>query len=266
MSYFCQTLAKLAVYNPELLPPLSPEMEVLTNEQIKNRLVALLAYYKGLDDDAALALEIWSRHGFPRWGVGDFKSAWGILGGGKIEPPKVKIGVQPHFVPSLSEEVVALKEALLAGRPPEICSLTPSWKPSQLPDGYQHLIDAVQTRHAPGLGEIAIHLAWSSTPDFTGVTSIAERGWWVPKAYLAAARRKFPDEKISVAGNNVLAIGSDKRENDARAAAIGFLTSGIFPIWRVGEVRPESLGEWKASRPTVATADNPRVQFSREVA
>ena len=257
MAYYCMTLAKLVVCDPSLLPVLSVEMEMLNEQAFQRRLTALLAFYKGLDDDAQLAYEIWSRIGFPRWSVGDFKASWGILGG--VAPPRVCVQVPPIQIAAQPDELASLASGLLVSRPPDLGSLVPSWRPSQLPSSYIPMINDTQTYHAPGLGEIAAHLCcWIGDNSFvlgnaTGATTIPS---YIHDRGDFAQRQKalFPERHrhISVHGQNkppwTIALGPYDRDSRHRAEVIHWLTSGLFPIWRLDSVQPDSYSKWQAEQ------------------
>jgi len=65
MAFFTLTVAKLAVYAPELVIPWT------TQGNAERKLSALLAYFKGRDDDALIAYHALKRSGFPKFFGGD---------------------------------------------------------------------------------------------------------------------------------------------------------------------------------------------------
>lgn len=74
-------------------------------ESAKLRILNLFRYYRGLDDDAKLALRAIEVHGFPVAHEDDFKDNWGILRNGK--PKKIS----KHFLPiSLQPELTTVIE------------------------------------------------------------------------------------------------------------------------------------------------------------
>jgi hypothetical protein len=268
MAYLSLVLAKLAVHDPNLFPLLHPDLEKLTPQQIRSRLLAILGFYKGLDDDASLAFAIQQKQGWPEWHVNDLKPAWGILGGAKIALPKVDVEVQPAMVPPLEAEISALATALLSGQPPEIVSLEPSWSPSKLPEGYKPLLNNVNTHHAPGIGEIAVGLC-----THRGVNEVylvchqggeiyvpgnwgwdAERqGYQLHPRYRELWRKQFP-ELVSKTYVDMeerkhihpqFSFGARFREAGARRQMIDFLTCGCFPVWKIEDVKPDSYELWK---------------------
>jgi hypothetical protein len=257
MAYLSMVLAKLVVCDPSLLPPLEAGMEQLNELSFQRRLTALLAYYKGLDDDAQLALEILTRHGFPRWHIGDFKASWGILAG--IAPPSVKVAVKPTAIIAANDELAMLAESLLEKRPPAFGTMTPNW-PSSLPPGYIPMVDLVATRHAPGVGELASQLCVSTDGSARCAFEIAgqiqhhigvcvqfDKQW---PAVLENWKIKFPEEYRLFNFHNqdgapwMFRLGKDQLAAENRQRMLELFTSGIFPIWRISEVKPESFPEW----------------------
>jgi len=276
MSYLPMVLAKLAVFDPMLFPLLEESMEKETPVLIRARLGAILAYYKGRDDDAALAHAVLSRQGFPRWEVCDLKEAWGIPKTADLLG-KAKIQVLPTSIPPLDSEVKELLQALLQGRAPLIPSLKPSWTPTELPTGYIPAIQEVNTRHAPGLGELIADLCYSSDLEWhTTFLTHGGNGLALPRTLLGKLRPwagVCAELAPWVVGNHQLfaengqpfiQLGVNTRQNDRREDVRKFLLSGILPIWRVSEVRANSLEEWKKKwlRPEVAKG---KFQFSKEI-
>lgn len=266
MAYLALVLAKLAVHDPQLLPPLDAGMEKLTATQIKARLRAILAFYKGLDDDTALAYSILERNGWPVWSVTDFKPAWGIL----PNPPGVHVQVWPRQVLPAPGEEQALATAMLSNTAPQLVTLEPNWH-HLLPRGYKEVLERLDTHHAPGFGELFAGLAtytgdavgWGYAPNWRG----GEDGWVFPRDYAdnptwrAAFERQAPGVQFRTA--DLLYCGARECDNAHRAASRRFLESGLFPYWPVETVRAESYKEWadKWLQPPKPAA--PMTQFSR---
>lgn len=252
MAFFYLTLAKLAVHNPSLIQPLSKEMEGWPASAFQRRVAALLAYYKGLDDDAAIAYHILRTQGLPQRVAGDFRPHWGINPG--LEGA-VKFNVIPDTIPPHPQEVAEIREALLAHRPPGIVSLEPTWHPFKLPAGYIHTITQCTTYARPGVGELALRLAHSAEVPLSlevlnvgeGVVSISSTlasklGFHIYKA--------IPYIKVSLQNNSNSWIGFSKyafQEQQELLYKI-LVESGCFPIWDLQKVQPESLAEWEKHR------------------
>ena len=261
MAYLSLVLAKLAVHDPTLFPPLHPDLEKLVPAQVRGRLLAVLAFYKGLDDDAALAYAIYQRVGWPVWSVEDFKAAWGILGGSKVPGPKIKVNVHPAAVPPLPEELAVLSQAMLAGAAPEIVSLEPSWSPSELPAGYIPMLVNTTTHHCPGMGEIAVGLAVRHEQNFCQIAAGGQgASLYVSRSlvdqlrpeWMKLLKKNFPeiDGHLLVEGQvhkdtHAFTLESRWRGGEGREIATRFLASGMFPIWPIKDVKAESYLAWR---------------------
>lgn len=263
MAYLSMVLAKLAVVDTELFPLLTEKMEGTPPALIKARLTAILAYFKGRDDDAALAYSILLRHGWPKWHVGDFKASWGIVGGGVVPTPKIEVQVLPDRVPPTQKELVELSSAMLAKRTPELVDLLPSWKPTQLPGRYRPAIEGVDTYHNPGIGEILSSLATlrhghDHSLDIVSINGLygvqvssdllnsLQPRW---RLFVQTRFKKYlhPTGRQDGLGRRWhIALGKDCREAEVRDEVLNFLTCGVFPIWRMKHLREESDDEWGA--------------------
>ncbi len=251
MAFFYLTLAKLVVYNPSLIQPLAKEMDGWPASAFQQRLAALLAYYKGLDDDAAIAYYVLRTQGLPQRVHGDFRAHWGINPG--LENA-VRFNVIPDTIPALPQEVAEIKDALLGRRPPGIVSLEPTWQPFRLPAEYIHTISQCNTYAKPGLGELALKLAHHSAYPLSlevgnngdGVVSIsstlAQKMNFNSHALLKTLARA-----VYVVKGDRSWIGFSKYDFQEKGELLfKILTeSGVFPIWDLQKVTPESFGEWQ---------------------
>jgi hypothetical protein len=258
MALFYLTLAKLAVHNPSLIQPLSKEMEGWPASAFRRRVAALLAYYKGLDDDSALAYHILQTQGLPQRVTGDFRPHWGINPG--LENA-VRFNVLPDTIPPLPQEIEEIRESLLAHRPPGIVSLEPTWRPFQLPPGYIHTITQCNTYARPGVGELARRLVHHSEwPLYLEV--IGEEGGIVVSSGLAArlgfqvtgALKQFGLAAVSIPRKDNNFIGFSKWDYQQQPELLYALLveSGCFPIWDLQKVTSNSLKEWEAHRVELA--------------
>lgn len=254
LAFACLTLSKLAVLDPELLPIMRPAMELLTRAQILTRLKGLLAYFQHLDDDAALAYAIWSRHGAPSFNLTDFRPRWGLFA-----PPPIQrqITVIPGMIRPLPEEVKELRVALLEARAPDPVALEPSWSPSTLPSSaYLYLPTETETYHSPGLGELVVGLCTHNrqhancsligrkSNDIYVSNSLVRR---LPADWKAiSAKILGPDINLQTFDNRSwhiqFASGLEWRTHTRNLRR--WLTSGLFPIWHVREVSESSAGDW----------------------
>lgn len=262
MAYLSMVLAKLAVYDPSLFPMLDPAMEDWSDEAVKTRLAAILAYYKGLDDDATLAYEIFLRHGWPLWYARDFKLTWGIT----TALPKVSVDAPPIQIAAEPSEIAELAEAMLAGRVPQARCFEPNW-PASLPKDYVAAINLIDTRHTPGIGELiaglavpkgTLQLAATAGTLIQVSKALLPTGW---EKFVAPKLRHFvatavPEEFVGIA------IGTERRTNETRAETLEFLLSGLFPIWKIADVRADSLERWQDRFAAIEKAPS---QFSKRL-
>lgn len=262
LAYLILTLSKLAVFDPEYIPVLSPGSEALSVATVRNRLRGLLTYYKSRDDDAAFAYSVFLRHGWPHFDPTDFKPRWGIFGNSATKN-SVKNLLVPTSIPPSSSAITELGKAMLEGRPPEFPDTSPSWTPSALPDGYIQSIVTTDTYHRPGLGELIRELVVHDSPDWISLTSSGSGTVDVPAnlipsgtgAWLDGMRRKYPELELSVHSpesgkRSRIFLPLEYATNPVRRAKlVEFLTSGWAPIWHVTQVRPDSLAKFLASVP-----------------
>ena len=253
LAYFSLTLSKLAVFDPQLLPRLHKNLELESPSRIKDHLSALLAYYQHRDDDAALAYAILVRRDFPKYDLSDFKPRWGIFAPPVLVP---QVHIIPDSVEPAEVEVREMAQALLAGRPPEPVNSQPTWHPHLLPENYVYLPDMVQTRHAPGLGELMVGLC--TYGEGVQVRSLGERqssiyigqDWarYLSRKYWQELKLRFPDIKFSQDESNRLtfATGIDYKRYGRELKR--WLWEGQLPIWRVEDVQAGSYTQWQASR------------------
>jgi len=254
MSFFCQTLAKLAVFQPGLLAPFNHGLEELTAENCRQRLISLLAFYKGLDDDAQLCYEIWQKIGFPRWSVQDLKAAWGIFGGRLVVPPAVELSVWPTNIPASKADISELISAMKGNRPPTVGEKEQTWQPNKLPKGYRQLIRDVNTTHVPGLGELAVSLCCHESMFFRlcqgGSTQFPNHIH--ARLNFAELKEKFPDVSFHWAPtgeNEKFFLSVTELSTSRRNETLAFLTSGYFPIWELDKVSEGTAEAWEKAHP-----------------
>ncbi len=254
MAFFYLTLAKLMVHNPSLIQPLSKEMEGWPSSAFANRITALLAYYKGLDDDAAIAYYLLRTQGLPRRNTGDFRAHWGIVPG--LENA-VKFEVIPDTIPPHPEEIAELRTALVAGRPPGIVSLEPTWSPSRLPAGYIHTITQCNTYARPGVGELTMrlvhHADWPLTLEVVpvGQNTITVTTALLGKLGFALAKALSNGGlAVNIQGADRSWIGFSKTDFVSGSGWMYkvLVESGCFPIWNLHSVEAASMAKWEARR------------------
>src|SRR6185312_7674262 len=127
IAYLCLVLSKLAVYNPALVR----EWKKGANP---NYVRNLLAYYKALDDDAAIVFQALENFGIPKHKGGDFKARWGI---NFTKEDAVKdVNVVPGSIPPHESEVEALFNFFTKKEPLVAKKTEPTWSPTVVHDGF----------------------------------------------------------------------------------------------------------------------------------
>ena len=147
LTHLMLTLGKLALLTPELLK--WPAGNTLSQGDARRKLMSLLAYYKGMDDDAAIALRAIGREGFPALLGGDIRPRWAISPQTCV--PSQKVTYFPEAIEGDSAHKAVIFANLHDGKGLDALPLEPSWTPANLPRGY--VVAAQRTYTAPGIGE-----------------------------------------------------------------------------------------------------------------
>ena len=243
-AYLALVLTKLAAYDPEVLPnpnkmPQNPEF---CARLIKN----FLAYYKGRDDDAALAFAALARHGFPVYSGDDFKPRWGL----GVLPARVTI---PPYIPDVivghPDTTRELFEYLHNGTPLPPSSPQVTWK-SEIPETHKCCLNQIEsTRGQRGLGELAFNLFYhTKQPIMLRVGNdngfVIGKGLRRSKEGLKLAKKL--GIKLGATGGAVVYVPPTWREPQNLATTKKFLTT-LLPLWT-----PEMLQAGKTEVPTEA--------------
>jgi hypothetical protein len=246
-AYLTLVLSKLAVLDPALVVPwgnLQASPQMLRN---------LLAYYRGLDDDAALALAVLSKQGLPQHLGGDFKQRWGLNYEATAAPLAPEV-LPPCVAPS-DEEVQELFSHLLEGS--VLASPEPkvNW-PTEVPKGYKLPLKDINTRGQVGLGEliwdivtaeklpIKFHCVNSNVMFYLS-TQLAKT---LPGDWEKRLKKAVPEAEAVVSRDyegNTLSIGLPWRKPSHIGLTKKALLCGAFPLWRLGKVHEGSLAEWQ---------------------
>lgn len=240
MAYFTIVTAKLAVYDPGLVNSWT------TTGNAESRLKALLAYFKGRDDDALIAYHALRMWGLPRFFGGDFKGRWGV--DFTYNQGKQDVSVLPPFITPTDKEVqeifVHLTEAspILPNRP------ILSWTPSKVPDGFSWLIDYTKTAGQIGLGELIWDLCTSKGAAIV-ILGSTEHVFQVSSALAAILPRGWKNNVKGPAGifrssDLVIRIPREMREWRSIPETKKLLTGGLFPIWRMRDASIMQAKVW----------------------
>jgi hypothetical protein len=130
VAYLTLVISKLALHFGTPIP------YVRGKEKIQ--LINLLRLYRHLDDDAAIALRMWSLYGIPQYDATCFKERWGVFDNPFI---LVNKNIQDYYFPlSLRPEEATVRELLylfLIGTPLKLREPQAAWKPFKLGQNFK---------------------------------------------------------------------------------------------------------------------------------
>lgn len=260
IAFIALTVAKLAVLDPELTKSWTragnPDLNLGADP--RELLRGLAKVYRSRDDDAYLLYHILTRTGngvfnivhdqniFPNWGIRN--SAPDKTEAAYILPPCI----QPD--PS---EVKEMEAHLLFKTPLEFKKLPPSFK-AKLPANYVWLPLMITTGRYPGFGDLIRDL-------------VVHESFVIHMDYINGYHSKLvgrlpnfvlPDENSMLAawgcqllkgrdtGNTTFSIPRELCKVDTIGGLRAMLLySGIFPIWTVDSVEPDSFLKWTKRHP-----------------
>lgn len=224
-AYLTLVLAKLTIYDPELIKD-------------KVSIQDLLAFYKGLDDDARLAYFLLLKLGYPKYQGGDFKGRWGVPATSTQTPLSPPMEIKPTW------EDIKTVYYLLLGQP---CSfvLTPSWS-WKVPLGYARLLGLMDTTGKMGLGEILwdtiYHTDHPLTINHGGETGPVFTSFRTPSILFGQ------DIVYQRRMDKIISLPLQLRDGAGVKLARKILYSGYFPLWKLSEVKPSSFTEWQSKQ------------------
>lgn len=247
LAFLTLTVSKLAVHDPELAQSLQPGGSA---NRAYYRLYNLLAYFKGIDDDARLAFLMCQR-GLPLHIGGDFKQRWGLVLGPNYTPPDIKI--IPPSIQASDRDTREVFEHLKTGSQLTFRLPEPNWMPLKAPDGYVMCLERTETVQQKGLGE----LIW----DICCPKDLPIEFYGAPKGSLPLGvsskladhlgqrwKQTLPMARVTDSDRaRCLIISQDWREGQRVRAMRGMLLNGTLPLWDVRKVKSESYREWRES-------------------
>jgi hypothetical protein len=243
LAFFTLVVAKLAVQMPGLYRFTGGDAAV---EQA--RLRNFLAYFKGVDDDARLALILLER-GIPRQGKGHFGPRWGIEGRilRRTQPPAI-------ITPSIKPDAGSISEVfdyLLTGKPLGFRHPTPTWMPTEPPKGYTMCLQNTHTVQAKGLGEMIWDICCSDKMPVNFVqghrdsTALIFDRMTFAKFLTGNWRDKFEGHAaLGDLGAGRIASAPEWREGSRAVWLKKALLNGLLPVWRVKDVHADSYELW----------------------
>ena len=240
MAYFTIVMAKLAVYAPELVT----SWPVAGN--VESQLKALLAYFKGRDDDAHIAYHALGRWGLPRFFGGDFKGRWGV--DFTYNQGKQDVSVLPPSITPTDKEVQEVFTHLTEATP--ILPNRPilSWAPSKIPDGFSWLVDYTKTAGQIGLGELIWDLCTRKEAPVT-ILGSTDRAFTISTTLAALLPNNWGSKVpwptgIFGAADLAIRIPREMREWQRCPETKKLLVGGLFPIWKMQDASTEQARAW----------------------
>lgn len=260
IAYITLVLSKLAVHDPELVASWGTVTGANLNTN-RNRLLNLLTYYKGRDDDARLLLFALKMRGFPRHVGGDFRPRWGLEYTGASRQSIGHVKVIPMSIPSNPETIQELYEHMAFGAAIK-SGMIPSatWEPVAPPKGYEMMLDHLNTTGAKGTGELLWNLCMASSYPLEfvserdrgaairvggGLAADMDSGW---RKRVQAVHSKVSIAVNSMAHDRSIVVPLAWREGERAQITKKVLLSGAFPIWDVRKVTAESFKCWQDSQ------------------
>lgn len=260
-AFMVLTLSKLAVIDPDLTSAWLIKKGYWTRPQYFRAFQYLANYYAGRDDDAALLKLVLTGtttrkapfHPFSI--VRDFRSNWGFTGIEVVSPNKTNIlsaCVQPQQS-EINEVLLNITNSL----PLTYVENTPTFK-NELPKNYEWLYDMdIPNIARQGVGDVVHNLVcpreWPMPITFGGdrfLVSISVFKSW-SQAEQNEIREMFPGMIVnrSMMPNTVQCNREMTTVTGIRATRKFLLKMGLFPLWTVDSVQPDSYEKFLASRP-----------------
>ncbi len=255
LAYLVLVLSKLAVLDSKMIYQMYKNGDG-NPKKLERSIVNLLGYYKNVDDDAWIAYTALKKWGLPKQlGMGgDFKTEWGIVF--PQASSKVPISFYPSIIKANDCERQAIFDYLVNKKPirPDLPEC--NWEPKELPKGYLWNMSFTQTYHKLGIGEIVHDLACHgslrleiTTNDQRNIIQY-ENGKYDLTRGVRELAKLIPGatatETIPDNGEKHIRIWlpSIFRQYDTIPLVRKVLTSGLFPIWNVKDVKEGCFEDW----------------------
>jgi hypothetical protein len=252
--------SKLAVLDPEITTSWAPRFG--NPLQARNLIRGLAKLYKSRDDDAYILYHLLTRNGdteFERDHTQDFKANWGFTG--QLVPAAEGKIILPACIKPDASEVAEITAHLLEARPLVFRSVPPSFRTS-VPKGFTWAPSVFQPGRRSGFGDLLHNLVvWS---DFPMVIDHIREGYFAVDGPLVTQWTEEQKKLITDYGGRALSQRTGTTVIVVSASLCQTMTisglraillhSGLFPIWTVDTVEPDSYYKWEASmkRPPAA--------------
>lgn len=243
LGYLVLVLSKLVTFDPSLIANTSTEaIQAASPKWLEERIVNLLAYYQGMDDDARIAYSVYKQIGLPKFMGGDFKTRWGIVQYPLVTGLYLPDSIQPTDADVQELWAHLVKYAPLTGKP--VCN----WK--KLPEGYKHLLDTTATTGIKNWGELLQGLCIHRDMLGLVLTPVNGRGGVrISKKFATRLPQHWQQlvPTVTVGCNSDIEIGLNAREPAQLKETRRILLSGAFPFWDIKDVGFMSYSLWKAT-------------------
>jgi hypothetical protein len=243
LAFLVLTLSKLTVHNPTLLS--TAPLESWTRHH--QRLYNFLSYYKDIDDDARLALQLLARK-TPVHVGGDFKARWGIAK--VINTPKVAF--LPSSIEPSAEEIKDVFDCLANQVPLAMKIPTPSWEPTNPPTGYEMALLHTNTHGAKGLGELLYDVVQSEQLrySFSAIKAMGKKDsfFGIPNKLVQRLPAKWQEmcpHVTAYSDDGVIYVTDLARTYKNFHESRRILLETVLPFWRITDVQADSYVQWK---------------------
>ena len=247
MAFLTLTISKLVVHHRHFA------LEGMANIPPAVWIMNLLAAYKGLDDDALLAYRVLLARGLPKQNLTDLRAAWAI-DRHNYTPPTT---YDPKILYPSKEEIAEVFKHFDTGEPLSMGIPSFFQTAKEIPYRYATAVKANwENRRFYALPELLSELiVYEDAPMWVkgldeedsdlflihGHPSVA----WQTK--VRETLKSFLPEAVTSFGPGVPQISVPKKYRKAGYVekTRAFLTSGLFPIWHISQVQPDSYTKWE---------------------
>jgi hypothetical protein len=259
VAFIALACSKLAILDPAITTTWNHVWHV---EDARNALRGLAKLYKGRDDDAYILYHLLTEQGdnvFLVDHTGDFAAAWGI--DRRIVSPKEEWNyILPACIEPNSSEIKEIHDHLLLGTQLQFQFVEPNFVfeiPAKF--GYTWVPAFVSPRRFSGFGDLLHNLVthkdapimWEyGNHDEMKIVGGAVNTWTAKE--VAFVKEFYPDCQINKGGSLETWLVVPRCLCQAQTITSLrdlLLHSGLFPIWTVDTVQPDSFAKWLTERP-----------------
>src|SRR6267378_607647 len=253
LAYLVLVLSKLAVLDGNMVCAMW-QHGANKPRLLERSILNFLGYYKNIDDDAWIAYTALKKWGLPKQAaMGDFKTEWGIVFPQPVN--KSAITFYPSIISGTDSERQSIFDYLVNRKPIRPDLPVCNWEPKELPKGYVWNMTFTPTYHKQGIGDIVNDLACHgslkieiSTNDQKNIVNY-ENGKYDLHRGMQELTKVLPVlvlKDTPADGENYMRIWLPQvlRQYDTIPLVKKVLTSGLFPIWKVKDVKVGCFEDW----------------------